>query len=77
MTATIHRIDSRSVQDERKAQAIVRNATAAYRSALQDAMLLTSLRGIALGDVMVMLEDLVPTDQGWDEAIDELKQGWR
>ena len=77
MTATIHRIDSRSVQDERKAQAIVRNATAAYRSALQDAMLLTSLRGIALGDVLVMLEDLVPGDQGWDEEIDELKQEWR
>lgn len=77
MTATIHRIDSRSVQDERKAQAIVRNATAAYRSALQDAMLLTSLRGCALGDVLVMLEDLVPGDQGWDEEIDELKQEWR
>jgi hypothetical protein len=77
MTAKIYRIDSGAIADERKAQAIVRNATAAYRSSLQDALLLTMTRGGTLREVLTMLDDLVPTDADWDSAISDLKDSYR
>jgi hypothetical protein len=79
MTATIRRmypVNSGAIADERKAQAIVRNATAAFRSALQDAMCLTALHHNALADALLALDDL-PSDQQWDNSIEDLRDSYR
>lgn len=77
MTATIHRIDSRAVSDERRAQSLVRNATAAFRSDIQDAACLSDLMRNRLLDALQAITDEIPSDQAWDEAISDLKRGYK
>lgn len=76
MTATIHRIDSRAVSDERRAQSIVRNAWAAFRSDLQDAAVLSDLMRERLLEALEAISDQIPSDQAFDEAINDLKRGY-
>lgn len=76
MTATVHRIDSATVASERKAQALVRTATAAYRSQIQDAACLSDLLRGRLPGLLDTLSDEVPGDTAFDDAINNLKRGY-
>lgn len=77
MTATLHRIDSQAVSDERKAQALVRTATVAYRSQIQDAACLSDLMRERLLQALEVVTDEIPSDLVWDEKINNLKRGYK
>jgi hypothetical protein len=57
-------------RDELKAQAILLPAYAALRSAIQDALLLSTVMRAELLDLQAALEDSSITEQQWDEAMD-------
>lgn len=68
--------DSRAVSDERKAQALVKTATAAYRSQIQDAACLSDLMRERLLQALDVITDEIPSDLVWSEAISNLKRGY-
>jgi hypothetical protein len=65
------RLDIADIARELSAQKLFYTALAEFRSKVQDIILLTDLRKEALTELLAWVDDCVPEERVWNEAINE------
>jgi hypothetical protein len=61
---------------EFRAQQVFFSALADFKTQVNDALLLTSLRKDALKDLLAGLDDAAPDRAAWDEAVSDARRGY-